>query len=78
MKLKSKIGRATLALALVMGAIPGAISTASAIDLGQHLDHGPKWPHKSIHFVQLGLGLTALAVTILLVARSGDDSPTSP
>lgn len=80
MKLKHKIGGAVTALALVAGAIPGTISSAFAIEhgKGQMLDKGPKWPHKSIHFVQLGLGIAALIATIVLVTGNDDDKPTSP
>ncbi len=77
MKLKNKIGGAAMALALVAGAVPGTISSAVAVETGQLLDKGPRWPHKTSHFVQLGLGLAALAAVIFLIA-DGDDKPTSP
>ncbi|MFZ1478390.1 MAG: hypothetical protein WAT18_11655 [Sphingorhabdus sp.] len=80
MKLYKKIGGAVLALSVVAGAVPGAISSAAAIEHkgGQMMDKGPRWPHKSIHFVQLGLGIAALVAAIVLVAGNDDDKPTSP
>lgn len=78
MKMKHKIGGAVMALALVAGAIPGTISSAVAIETGQMLDKGPRWPHKTSHFVQLGIGLAALVTTILLITGNNDDRPTSP
>lgn len=76
MKLKFKMAGAFAALALVAGAVPMAVSSASAIELGQHLDHGPKWPHKSIHYVQLAVGAAAALAAIILLTR--DDKPASP
>ena len=81
MKLKYKIGGAVMALALAAGAMPSMISKAQAYENpngGQHFDKGPRWPHKSIHFVQLGLGLAAMIAAIVLVTRNKDDRPTSP
>lgn len=80
MTLYRKIGGAVLALSVIAGAVPGVISSAAAIEhgKGQMLDKGPRWPHKSIHFVQLGLGLAALVATIVLVAGNNDDTPASP
>lgn len=77
MKLRTKIGGGIAAMALVIGAVPMAIAPAAAIETGQMLDKGPKWPHKSSHYVALGLGIAAMIATILLVTN-GDDKPTSP
>ena len=78
MKLKHKMGGAVLALALVAGAVPGTISTAAAVETGQLLDKGPKWPHRPGDKVILWLGIAALVAAIVLVTGSKDDRPTSP
>ncbi len=77
---KKKLGAGLAALALMVGAVPGTVGMASAIEhgKGQMLDKGPRWPHKSIHFVQLGLGLAALAALIFVLANNDEDAPTSP
>ena len=75
-KLKHKIGGAFAALALVAGAVPGAVTSASAIETGQMIDRG-RFPRTTAHFALLGLGLAALIATIVLVS-GGDDNPTSP
>lgn len=78
MTLKRKIGGAALALALVAGAIPGVISSASAVETGQMLDKGPRWPHKSLHYVTIVIGTAAAIATIVLLTRNKNDRPTSP
>lgn len=78
MKLRTKIGGGIAAIALVIGAVPMAIAPAAAIETGQMRDKGPRWPHKTSHYVALGLGIAAAIATILLVAGSDDDKPTSP
>jgi hypothetical protein len=77
MKLKHKIGGAVMALALAAGAIPSMISTAHAYESpsgGQHLDKG-RFP-RTIHIVAI-LSVAAVGLA-LLVARSGNNNPTSP
>lgn len=76
--MKRKLGTVLGALALMTGAVPGTVSSAAAIELGQHLDHGPKWPHKSIHYVQIVIGIAAIVGIVLFVSRNRSDTPTSP
>ena len=78
MKWKRKIGGAVVALALVAGAVPGMISTAAAIETGQMLDKGPKWPHRPGDMIIVGVGLAALIAGIVVLSKSGKDTPTSP
>ena len=78
MKLKHKMGGAVLALALVAGAVPGTISTAAAVETGQLLDKGPRWPNGPGDKVVLALGIAAMVAAIVLVTGSKDDRPTSP
>lgn len=75
---KKKLGVALGALALMTGAVPGTIGTAVAVETGQLLDKGPRWPHKSIHYVQIVLGVAALVGLIVLASKNKGDTPTSP
>ena len=77
MKFKHKIGGAVLALALVTGAIPGTISSAAAVETGQLLDKGPRWPNKPLHYVTLFAGIAGL-LALVVIASDGKDKPTSP
>ncbi|HEX4848068.1 MAG TPA: hypothetical protein VFV30_07985 [Novosphingobium sp.] len=74
-----KLGGGLAAVALMAGAVPGTVGAANAIEhgKGQMLDKGPRWPHKSIHFVELALGVAVLAGLVLLFA-GGTDDPASP
>ena len=67
-----------MALALVAGAIPGVISSAAAVETGQLLDKGPRWPHRPGDMIVLGLGIAATIAAIVLVTGSNRDRPTSP
>ncbi len=78
MKLKQKIGGAVLALAVVAGAVPGAISSAAAIETGQMLDKGPRWPHRPGDKMILGLGIAAVVALIVVLSSGSNDRPTSP
>ena len=78
MTFKRKIGGAVLALALVAGAIPGVISSAAAVETGQLLDKGPKWPNRPGDVMKTALGLAAIIATIVLVSGGKNDRPTSP
>lgn len=72
-----KLGAGLAALALMTGAVPGTVGVASAIETGQMLDKGPRWPHKSIHYVQILLGAVLVAGLIAVLA-DGNDTPASP
>lgn len=78
MKLKHKIGGAAVALALVAGAMPGTISSAAAVETGQLLDKGPRWPNRPGDKLMLAVGVAALIATILLVTGNNNDRPASP
>lgn len=73
-----KLGTILGALALMTGAVPGTIGTAAAVETGQLLDKGPRWPNKPLHFVTIVLTVAALVGVILLVSRNTSDTPTSP
>lgn len=76
MRLKYKLTGVIAALALTVGAVPVAVAAAD-IETGQMLDKGPRWPHKSIHYVTLAVGVAAAFAAILLLT-SNDDRPVSP
>ena len=78
MTFKRKIGGAVLALALVAGAIPGVISSAAAVETGQLLDKGPRWPNKPSHYVVIAVGTAAAIATLVLLTRNKKEQPTSP
>ena len=78
MTFKRKIGGAVLALALVAGAVPGVISSAAAVETGQLLDKGPRWPNKPLHYVVIAVGTAAAIATLVLLTRNKNDQPTSP
>jgi hypothetical protein len=76
MTFRHKVGAAIGALALVAGAVPGAVTSASAYENpkgGQHMDRG-RFPRK-IHIVMI-LTVTAIVAAVLLTKN--DDRPTSP
>ena len=73
-----KLGTILGALALMTGAVPGTIGTAAAIETGQMLDKGPKWPHRPGDMIIIGVGVAALIGLILLVSRKSNDTPVSP
>jgi hypothetical protein len=77
MALKRKIGGAVLALALVAGAIPGFISSASAVETGQLLDRG-RWPRNFAQAAVTVVGLAALIAGIVVLTSKNKDAPTSP
>jgi hypothetical protein len=72
MKLKFKLAGTLAALALVAGAVPMTVSSAGAVDRGQHLDRG-KFP-RTWHIV-LGIGIVIAAMVLI---SGSNDRPTSP
>jgi hypothetical protein len=74
---KKKLGAALSALALMVGAVPGTVATASAYENpngGQHFDRG-RFP-RTIHIVIL-ITVTALVAGILIASKKSD-TPASP
>jgi hypothetical protein len=77
MTAKKKLGSALAALALMVGAVPGTVGMASAIETGQMLDKGPKWPHKTYPYVQIVVIIASL-VGLIAVLSKNKDAPASP
>jgi hypothetical protein len=76
MRFKYKIGSSLAALALVIGAVPGSVVSAGAVETGQLLDKG-RWPRTYGQKALLVAG--SVAATIALVALiSRKETPTSP
>ncbi len=82
MSYKRKIGGAVLALALVAGAIPGTISSASAVETGQMKiclgSDGKHHPCNRGSPVVLALVVAASVAGIYLLVQGSSDRPTSP
>ena len=74
---KKKLGVGLAALALMAGAVPGTIGTAVAVETGQMLDKGPRWPNKPLHYVELVVIIASL-VGLFFVVKGGSDKPASP